>query len=126
MKKDTFLDNIWNERAEAIKRSDEKHLDEIKKSISKKRKTPFFVIFLIGFLLITFIILNFLLFTALRPNHTIEYRTTERVVERQPIIQEKTYNNTVNNMIVPENSANCIKITIPGEDKFTLNCEKVK
>ena len=126
MKKDMFLDQLWTERREAIARSDEKYLAEFKQRISKRRKNNPLLIFLICFLLVSSIFLTILIVLSLSPSKVIEYRTTERIIQKEPIIQQEKITNNITTYLKPENTANCIKVQAVGSNKYTMQCEEVK
>lgn len=128
MKKDKFFEELWDVRREAIARSDEKYLNEFKQRISKRNPTPNrrLLVFLLCFLFISSLALTILLTVALKPSNTIEYRTTERIIQKEPIIQQEKIINNITTYLQPENTANCIKVQVPGSKEYTMSCEEVK
>ena len=133
MKKSKLIEEVWDERKEAIRRTDEKIFAEFKdrikrgKPVQDRRVKILSILFAFSVICMILGLLAFSLFgMAGEFNKRIEYRTTERIIREQPIINQEVIVNNITQYMKPENTANCIKVQAVGSNKYTMQCEEVK
>jgi len=129
-KKNDYFEDIWEERKEAIKRTDEQVFEEFKERMKKGKlpeqpKSKMGVVFLLIFIVLLSAVLLVLLYSALQPDTKIIYKTTEKVVREQPIVNQEKIVNNITNYLQPENTANCIKVQAEGSDRYSMQCRIV-
>jgi len=127
------MEKVWEERRQAIQRTDEKLFadlqDRIKKGKPRQDRRVKILSILFAFSVICMVLglLAFSMFgMANEFNKKIEYRTTERIIREQPIINQEVIVNNITQYMKPENTANCIKVQTVGSTKYTMQCEEIK
>jgi len=129
--KDKFFEPVWDERKEAIKRTDEKIFAEFKERMKKgdinnRPKSKVGLIVAFSILAILFLIFTFLIVESLTPDTKIVYITTEKIIREQPIVNQEKVVNNITQYLQPENTADCIKVQAEGSDRYSMQCRVIK